>query len=889
MLSLNWKMFWFLFVIVITILELLGHTLPCVRSSPHRILVDTDVDTDDVIALSYLLKLNKSEFDLVGITLSANAWTNPGHGVNQVYDLLHMMGRDDIAVGVGGEGGILDDGTILPDVGGYLPIIDQGMTTAGGCRYRQTIPKGRKGLLDIDSNYGFRKHFLPQGNRRYTPLHQPTAQKVITDKVLEGPISIFLMGSQTNLALFIMSNPHLKHNIQHIYVMGGSVRCPKPNGFCGNLFTDFANNPYAEFNIFADPFAAYQVLHSGIPMTLVPLDATNTIPTNKKFFETFENNQRTYEAQYIFKSLEIIRGTLSPEVFYSSYYMWDSFMAGVAVSIIRNSGNKNNGANDFAEMEYMNITIVTSNKPYGLPDASNPFFYKQITPKFNLTLGGVHSGHVQIGLRDPVCIQRREKGNCKDGYTQETSGPDSVQVLVATRAKPNKNYKSELDEEFYVDILEVLNRPEDSGRFNLSTQFPYYREELFIPDLSNTQLGKPVLLDMDMSAGDFLTLFYLLKVPVEILDLKAVIVSPTGWANAATIDVVYDLLHMMGRDDIPIGLGDVLALNQSDPEYPSVGDCLYAKAIPQGCGGLLDSDTLYGLARDLPRSVRRYIGENSVANTSSPELRQPLALEVWQNLTKSVSEESKITVLTNGPLTSLAKIISSDKNSISLIKEVYIVGGHININKSDKGNTFTVPSNTYAEFNMFLDPLAAKTVLESGLNITLIPLETQRNLSSFQTMLSSLNSTDTTPESKFVQKLLDRLQTLHQDHRSYKHVGMFLGEFLGALFLGGDHAVLKPKLRAEQVKVIAEGSESKDGQIVIDKLHGRRVQILESIDSRGCYESFASKLNDKIQSAVIGSFEEQRKKWTTSRSRTLRRRKWITSPIRTLRRKNWIK
>ena len=95
--------------------------------------------------------------------------------------------------------------------------------------------------------------------------------------------------------------------------------------------------------------------------------------------------------------------------------MWDSFMAGVAVSIIRNSGNNNNknGENDFAEMEYMNITIVTSNKPYGLPDASNPFFDKQTTPKFNLTLGGVHSGHVQSGLNDPICIQRRDKGNCK--------------------------------------------------------------------------------------------------------------------------------------------------------------------------------------------------------------------------------------------------------------------------------------------------------------------------------------------------------------------------------------------------------------------------------------------------------------------------------------------
>lgn len=35
-----------------------------------------------------------------------------------------MMGRDDIVVGMGGEGGILDDGKIQPNVGGYIPIID---------------------------------------------------------------------------------------------------------------------------------------------------------------------------------------------------------------------------------------------------------------------------------------------------------------------------------------------------------------------------------------------------------------------------------------------------------------------------------------------------------------------------------------------------------------------------------------------------------------------------------------------------------------------------------------------------------------------------------------------------------------------------------------------
>ena len=31
---------------------------------PRRILLDTDVDTDDFFALLYLLKLNRSEFEL---------------------------------------------------------------------------------------------------------------------------------------------------------------------------------------------------------------------------------------------------------------------------------------------------------------------------------------------------------------------------------------------------------------------------------------------------------------------------------------------------------------------------------------------------------------------------------------------------------------------------------------------------------------------------------------------------------------------------------------------------------------------------------------------------------------------------------------------------------
>lgn len=87
---------------------------------------------------------------------------------------------------------------------------------------------------------------------------------------------MFLIGAQTNFGIFLMKNPDLKKNVEHIYIMGGGVRSRNPTGCCpknasssscvpkqcgdhGNLFTDFNSNPYAESNMFVDPFAAYQV------------------------------------------------------------------------------------------------------------------------------------------------------------------------------------------------------------------------------------------------------------------------------------------------------------------------------------------------------------------------------------------------------------------------------------------------------------------------------------------------------------------------------------------------------------------------------------------------------------------------------------------------------
>lgn len=69
----------------------------------------------------------------------------------------------------------------------------------------------------------------------------------------------------------------------------------------------------------------------------------------------------------------------------------------------------------------------------------------------------------------------------------------------------------------------------------------------------------------------------------------------------------------------------------------------------------------------------RYTAENSVQfgaprNTDHPELRQPLAFEVWRNIAKQLKQSEKITVLTNGPLTNLANIVLSDTSARSTIE-----------------------------------------------------------------------------------------------------------------------------------------------------------------------------------------------------------------------------
>jgi len=76
------------------------------------------------------------------------------------------------------------------------------------------------------------------------------------------PVTVCALGPLTNLALALVQDVRVAAGIDRIVVMGGALSA------LGN------RAPWADFNMLADPHAAASVLRAGVPLTLLPLEAT---------------------------------------------------------------------------------------------------------------------------------------------------------------------------------------------------------------------------------------------------------------------------------------------------------------------------------------------------------------------------------------------------------------------------------------------------------------------------------------------------------------------------------------------------------------------------------------------------------------------------------------
>jgi purine nucleosidase/pyrimidine-specific ribonucleoside hydrolase len=110
----------------------------------------------------------------------------------------------------------------------------------------------------------------------------------------------------------------------------------------------------------------------------------------------------------------------------------------------------------------------------------------------------------------------------------------------------------------------------------------------------------------------------------------------------------------------------------------------------------------------------RFVDAAGACRYASPRLPAGLATaqEVWQECGRRCSGE--LTLITLGPLTNLALALKVSPGTVHRFTRIFSMAGAIGV----PGNV--TPA---AEFNVFVDPHAAKRVLHAGLPLTLIPLD----------------------------------------------------------------------------------------------------------------------------------------------------------------------
>ena len=190
-----------------------------------RIILDTDPGIDDALAI--LLALAEPRVSLEAITVCYGN-CSLDQGVLNALSILELAQADHLPIARGADRPLVQPLLLAPETHGN-----------SGLGYAQ----------------------LPSPEL----LPDPTpAVTLLTERILANPgeITVVAVGPLTNLALALRTEPRLLEAIKDVYIMGGAIR------YDGNT------TPQAEFNAYSDPHAAHIVFHSGLPITLVPLDVT---------------------------------------------------------------------------------------------------------------------------------------------------------------------------------------------------------------------------------------------------------------------------------------------------------------------------------------------------------------------------------------------------------------------------------------------------------------------------------------------------------------------------------------------------------------------------------------------------------------------------------------
>lgn len=200
--------------------------------------------------------------------------------------------------------------------------------------------------------------------------------------------------------------------------------------------------------------------------------------------------------------------------------------------------------------------------------------------------------------------------------------------------------------------------------------------------VSNSAPGKPrrIIIDTDPGIDDAMAIFLALRSP----ELKVEAITPV--AGNVPLDLTLPnalrLLEIAGRTDIPVAAG---------ASHP--------------------------LVRRLATAGHVH-GVNGLAGVEFPEPKTKPVRETAPEIIRRIVRENpgEITIVAVGPLTNVAMALRADPELASMIPAIAIMGGSLS------GGNMT-PA---AEFNLYVDPEAARIVFDANIPLTMVGLDVTR-------------------------------------------------------------------------------------------------------------------------------------------------------------------
>jgi inosine-uridine nucleoside N-ribohydrolase len=227
------------------VLTLLAAFAAPAAAAPPRVpvVLDTDVggDVDDAFALA--LAVASPELELLGVT-------TVGRGGDPDPFVPHVRkDRDEDRAWLACR--------FLTQAG------VKGVPVAAGADPQPKLP--------LDGQVQYRRHPAAVFSRTAKPVKEDAADLMARLVKERDGVVIVALGPLTNVARLLKDHPDLKPRIARVVVMGGSVAV----GYDGNP------KPEPEWNVKTDVAAAKAVFAAGVPLTVVPLDATATVRLEK--------------------------------------------------------------------------------------------------------------------------------------------------------------------------------------------------------------------------------------------------------------------------------------------------------------------------------------------------------------------------------------------------------------------------------------------------------------------------------------------------------------------------------------------------------------------------------------------------------------------------------